>query len=427
MLVIFCLSLVLAVPASWLRNQIRDTDRYVRTVAPLASHPAIRTALSDRVATLISTQLGEIVVRDGLIDRPFLAAPLVSALDDYVHGTVRTFVMSDRFPLIWEQLNRAAHPAVSALLTGGGTESLRTRDGRVALDLTPLINQITTRLGERGVSIAERIPVDRLDTTFVIFQSQALADIQSGVSVLERLAIWLQVLAVISLVASLTLSPNRRRTSLWGALGVAAAMALLLMLLAVARWWSVNQLPLSVNRDAATAFFETIGRYPRLAFRVLGVIGLLVAAAVFVTRPGGRVRREQDEVWRSVRSAWRSISERWPTVDRLVTSSNEHLLALRIGLGVACCLVVLGVDPLSVRVATAVLIILAMGSGVLWLIRACKGEPAASTGSAAIPEVPRTLAATDDARAALVALVAELSADDVRVVRRLAVVLRDSR
>src|SRR6185436_12075209 len=123
----FCLSMVLAVPATWLRNQIRDTDRYLRTVAPLASDPAIRAALTDRVATLISAQLREIVVRDGLIDQRilFLSAPLVSTLDDYVHATVRTFVMSDRFPLIWEQLNRTAHPAVSALVTGGGT-SLRT-------------------------------------------------------------------------------------------------------------------------------------------------------------------------------------------------------------------------------------------------------------------------------------------------------------
>ena len=110
MLVMFCLSMVLAVPATWLRNQIKDTDRYVRTVAPLALDPAIGTALSDRVATLISAQLDEIVARDGLIDRNFLLAPLVSALDDYVNRTVHTFLMSDRFPPIWEQLNRTAHP-----------------------------------------------------------------------------------------------------------------------------------------------------------------------------------------------------------------------------------------------------------------------------------------------------------------------------
>jgi hypothetical protein len=418
MLAIFCLSLVLAVPATWLRNQITDTDRYVRTVAPLASDPAIRAALTDRVATLISAQLTEIVVREELIERPFLAAPLVSALDDYVRGTVGAFVMSDRFPLIWEQLNRTAHPAVSALLTGGGT-SLRTNDGRIALDLSPLITQIIKRLGERGINLVERIRVDRLDTTFVIYRWQALADVQAGVSLLEGLATWLQALVMVSLVAALMLSPNRRQTLLWAGLGVAAAMALMLMLLAFARWWSVEQLPLSVNRDAATAFFETIGRYPRLAFRLLGVFGLLAAAAVFVTGPGGRVHR-------SVTSVWLSVSERWPRVDRLVTSSNEHLLALGIGLGVACCLFVFGVDPLSAGLATAVLIVLAIGIGALWLVRASAGEPAMGA-EPVVPEAPRPPAATDDARAALVALAAELSPEDVRIVRRLAAVLRDSR
>ena len=173
-------------------------------------------------------------------------------------------------------------------------------------------------------------------------------------------------------------------------------------------------------------------------FACWAVLGLVVAAAAFVTRPGGRVRREQEVVWRSVKSAWRSVSERWPKVDRIATSSDEHLLALGIGLGVACCLLVLGVDPLSVNLATAVVVILAIGSGALWLVRASKGEPTvgdgatlsdggAATSKAVVPAVPRPHAATEEARAALVALANELSADDVRIVRRLAVVLRDSR
>lgn len=385
MLVIFCLSLALAVPASWLRNQIRDTDRYVRTVAPLASDPAIRAALSDRVASLVSSQLVEIVVRDGLDDRNFALAPLVPVLDDYVEGIVRTFVMSDRFPLIWEQLNRTAHPAVAAVLTGGDrTETLRTGDGRIALDLSPLVNQIARRLGERGISLIDRVPLDRLDTSFVIYQWQALADIQAAVRALERLANWLQGLAVVSLMASLALSRNRRQTLLRAGLGVAAVMTFLVLLLAFARWWSVDQLPPGVNRDAATAFFETMGRYPRLAYRLSGVLGLLVAAAAFVTRPGGSLRRKQDEMWRPLMSAWRAAAERWPTLDRLATFCNEHAPALGTGLGMACCLFVLAVDPLSVTLATAVLVVLAIGSGTLWLVRTVKGAPAAAAAASAI-------------------------------------------
>jgi hypothetical protein len=57
MLLIGCLSAVLSVPARWVRNQIADTDSYLRTVAPLASDPAIRTALTRRVTTLMSSQV----------------------------------------------------------------------------------------------------------------------------------------------------------------------------------------------------------------------------------------------------------------------------------------------------------------------------------------------------------------------------------
>lgn len=103
MLVIFCLSTVLSVPACWLHSEINDTDRYVRTVAPLASDPAIRTALSNRVTALISGQLDVIVVRGKLIDRDFLVPPLVSLLTDYVNDNVRTFIASDQFPVMWQR------------------------------------------------------------------------------------------------------------------------------------------------------------------------------------------------------------------------------------------------------------------------------------------------------------------------------------
>src|SRR4051794_35891911 len=66
----FCLSTVLSVLATWARFQIDDTDRYVRTVAPLASDPAIQAAVSTRVSTEISGFLNDLVTREGLIDGP---------------------------------------------------------------------------------------------------------------------------------------------------------------------------------------------------------------------------------------------------------------------------------------------------------------------------------------------------------------------
>jgi hypothetical protein len=450
LLAVFCLALLLSVPAVWLRNQIDDTDRYLRTVAPLGSDPAVQAALADRVTTQISTRLDEIVASEGLIDRDrdsFLVAPLVSLLENYVNETVRTFITSDRFPVVWEQLNRTAHPAVSALLTGEGTELVSTANGQITLDLTPLINEIIDRLRERGVDIVDRIQVDPVDTTFVLYESQELVDIQAGVSLVESLAFWLPALALISLVGALAVSVHRRQTLAWAGLTLAATMAVFLMLLAFARWWSVNHLGPGVNREAATAFFETIGRYPREAARLLTLLGLLVAAVVFVTRPGAWLSRERKAAWRSAKTGWASAKARWPGLERAGTWANEHRFALAVGLGVACCLLAIIWDPLSIDWVTAILVLLAAGFAALWLLRARLGPPTlavsgmvpavASDGavSASVTSLaaaggvrarPEGHSATDDSRAELATVVGELPAEDVRILRRLAVALRDS-
>jgi hypothetical protein len=448
LLVLFCVSMVLSVVAIWARNQINDTDRYVRTVGPLASDPDIQLALSDRASTQISALLDEIVAREGLIDRDgFLVAPLVGLLEDYVDQTVRTFIASDQFPVIWEQMNRLAHPAVSEVLTGGGTATVYTEHGQITLDLAPLLTEIINRLSERGIDIVNRIQVDQLDTTFVIFESQGLADAQFYVSVLEGLAFWLPVVALISLGASLVLSVDRRQTIVWGGLGLAAAMAISLMLLAFVRWWTVNHLPPATNRDAATAFFETTGRYLRDAIRVLTLIGLVVAAIAFFVRPGVWVSRERKAAWQSVKSAWHSARARWPGLEKVGAWSNDHRLALAIGLGVICCLLVVALDPLSINWATTILLVAVVGFAVLWLRHARAGAAATAapgltpafagdgvamasrvqvTGATRDGAMTGSTSSADDARADLVALAGELPVDDVRILRRLAFALRDS-
>lgn len=327
-------------------------------------------------------------------------------------------------------------------MTGGGTRTLSTANGQVTLDLSPLTGEIINRLRERRIDIVDRIPADQLDTRFVIFESKALADVQAGVRVLEHLAIWFPLVACLSLVGSFAVSVNRRQTLLWTGLGLAAAMGVCLMLLAFGRSWSVSQLPPGINRDAATAFFYAIGRYPRDGLRLFSLLGLLLAALLFVTRPEGWLRRQQNEAWRSVKSAWRSGVARWPEVDKVATWSNEHIAPLAIGLGVGCCLLVIAVDPLTVTWATAVVIILALGIVVLSLLRSRKGEPALAVAASSLT-FPRHgafvasadvstgagIAASvfDDDRLNLVALAGELSTDDVRVLRRLALVLRNCR
>jgi hypothetical protein len=57
LIVVGCVLAPLAGVAVWARNQVTNTDRYVRTVAPLAADPAIQAAIADQITTQIFTYL----------------------------------------------------------------------------------------------------------------------------------------------------------------------------------------------------------------------------------------------------------------------------------------------------------------------------------------------------------------------------------
>jgi len=55
LIVVGCVLAPLAGVAVWARNQVTNTDRYVRTVAPLAVDPAIQAAIAEQITTQIFT------------------------------------------------------------------------------------------------------------------------------------------------------------------------------------------------------------------------------------------------------------------------------------------------------------------------------------------------------------------------------------
>jgi hypothetical protein len=57
LIVVGCVLAPLAGVAVWARNQVTNTDRYVRTVAPLASDPAIQAAVADQITAQVFAYL----------------------------------------------------------------------------------------------------------------------------------------------------------------------------------------------------------------------------------------------------------------------------------------------------------------------------------------------------------------------------------
>ncbi len=68
LIVIGCILAPISVVAVWTKNLVTDTDRYVATVAPLASDPAIQSAIADRITAEIFTHLDVAGITNQAVD-----------------------------------------------------------------------------------------------------------------------------------------------------------------------------------------------------------------------------------------------------------------------------------------------------------------------------------------------------------------------
>jgi len=296
LIVIGCVLAPLAGVAVWARNQVTNTDRYVRTVAPLASDPAIQNAIADQITTQIFTYLDvqgltnqtvDALAERGLPPRladqlQGFAGPLASGIQGFVRTEVDKIVQSQAFADAWVQANRVAHQALVKALTGEGGEAITVENDTVSLNLAPFIATVKQRLVDSGFGLAARIP--EVNASFVLFDVKNLTRARSAFNLLNTLGIWLPIIAIVLLGIGVFVAKDHRRALVGAAVGVAVGMLVLALGLAVFRTIYLDAVPPAVlPHDAAAVLYDTIVAYLRLGLRTILVLALVVAAGALVT------------------------------------------------------------------------------------------------------------------------------------------------
>ncbi|WNI15909.1 hypothetical protein [Actinacidiphila sp. ITFR-21] len=174
------------------------------TVAPLASRPDVRAAVTGGVTDAIMSEVDLDALLAGVAPNHradleavlgALGGPITGGVKDFVHGTVVGFVAGDAFLAIWTQLNRQAHAAVVGALTGDQGHVVRLRGDAVVLDLTPVVAQVEQRLVARGLTAASRIPPVHADFTLV--RSQDVRKARAWFRALRVAGNWLPAVTVV--------------------------------------------------------------------------------------------------------------------------------------------------------------------------------------------------------------------------------------
>ncbi|MFC8622244.1 hypothetical protein [Streptomyces anulatus] len=278
LLVLLTVLVPLSALSAWVDLEIDDTDRYVAAVSPLASDPAVQTAVADLVTDEAMRQID--------------LGPLQDTVREFLHETVRSFTTTEAFRNAWDTANRAAHKAVAAALDGDSGEA-------VTIDLAPVIDQVKQDLVRDGVPFADQIPVERTEIT-VLGPGQA-DDLRNSFRLLRYGSIWPAVATLVSLVLVVGIATVRRgmRAGLWATATVGAGFVLgaivLRVLVAVGRSRVLDEVPDS-DRDAAAAVVDALTAPLRTTVWVVLAVGAALLVGAVVARVLLRRRRPAADV-----------------------------------------------------------------------------------------------------------------------------------
>ena len=296
LIVIGCILAPVSVVAVWTANQVSDTGRYIANIEPLIHEPAVQNALTDKVTTAITSHLnvtGYVSQAAGLLSSRGLTRvgtllnsfgpSIASAVTGYIHSTVHKIVSGPRFAQTWIKVNTVAHQTLVSALSGKSS-TVKVVNGQVTIDLAPFIAIVKQNLAARGFTVINKLPP--IHPTLALFSARDLVKAQTLYRLINDLKIVLPILALVLIGLGVYIARRHRRALIGAGLGFAASMLVLGIALLIARTIYLNSVPASVlPSDAASVIYDTFVRFIKTALRTLLVVGLVVAAAAFLSGP----------------------------------------------------------------------------------------------------------------------------------------------
>ncbi len=355
----------------WLRSQVTNTDKYVRTVAPLVSDPSIQDLVADRVTQRLFEEVDvQTAIEEALPERAaFLSGALTSGVQTLVREATLRLVQSDQFATLWTQANRLAHEQMVSVLTGSSSGAVSTKDGTVTLDLSTVANEVVSQLKDRGIDIFNSVNLEPGRFTIEIFQSDAITRAQLAFDLFNTVAVVLPFITILLFVGGIFLFPNRRRGALWASVALSLGMAVLLLGLVIGRTIYLGAIPSSVMpQDAAAAFFDTLVRFLRQSARALLAVGIIGVLGTIIFGPGSGARRFRGWFARLLGRVGDEAGEHGIDFGPVGQWVGRNLTALRIGVGVLAALLLIAWDQPTATVVFVVAILALLVLGVFEIV-----------------------------------------------------------
>ncbi len=275
----------LSIFTTWIDRQLLDTDQWVETSGEMLEERVISDAVADYAVDQLFSKVNIAKTLDRRLpeDLKPLAGPISGGARELGTRAAEQALQTPRVQALWKDANRAAHSQLIAILEGD-TDTVSTREGRVVLDLRPIVLQLAQRIGvERQAE--ERLP--RNIAELEIADAKQLETARTITRALNGLA-WLFSIGTLVLFAlAAYLAKGRRWMVVLGyGLGLIAAGLAALALKSVASGLVVDSLAQTEAARPPAEAAWTIGT-SLLSSIASGVIiyGVLFTVASFLASP----------------------------------------------------------------------------------------------------------------------------------------------
>lgn len=377
------LLVVASVAARFARSEVLNTDRYVETVAPLASDPGIQAAVTTRVSDVVIekadiparvNQLATSLDIKGAQAAAALAGPaLTNWLEGQVTKVVGKVVSSPEFETLWININRSAHAQMDQILTGEDSGAVSTTGNTIVIDLGVIANAVRDRLVQQGWSFLARIP--DLHIPYTVATIDNLTQVQRYVSFLNKAARWLPILALGLLGLAVWCAPNSRRGLLIGLI-----VTIVVLLLTLVIYYRVRDVYATragqrgLNVTNSLTVWDTVLTFFVRALITVTVTAFLAALWTFLAGPG----RIATGFRRGVNRALDPIARRIGPHDGVRAAARRWLPWVAVLIAALALWWLLAVPTVATAITVAVLA--AILTAIFTIVRRLPDAPAASAG-----------------------------------------------
>jgi hypothetical protein len=262
-LIIFCLAVPVALVTGWARLTVVDEDVYVQSVGTAAGDPRVHLGVSRAVATRVEATLAG--------ENPSATEALQSRVVAEALGEVtRGVVASEEFRQTWEASNREAHRFLASEPAPG-------QERPVTLDLSPLLDDIEAEVAAADIEVPSDLELDAEALRIEVLDAATADDLRRGLARLDLAFGTALAVALLSLILSVGLAPDRLAAIGRAGFGLTIAMVGLMALMLVAQAWLTGEAGADGGGVAVGAILDAISQGLRGSTVALAVLGLLVA------------------------------------------------------------------------------------------------------------------------------------------------------